>query len=468
MSFSGLLVLGFSVNQILEFAKSGLPIGFYTLTSFAGLAWCIVFIFCLSLSRESKRNLLLLTFSTLVPIWAAELFLSISPKLIDGTSAILGSPTDSRSKVQVIHDLRSQGVSAYPNVGGSALLETDGVRTHDSSLTLLPVGSISRVTTVYCNESGSWSIYQGDEHGFNNPLGTYLVDNVDIVLTGDSFAEGACVEPTETIAAVLRRNDLRVISLGKGGNGPLLQFASFVEYAKPIRPEIVVWAHYANDIHDLDFRELQSSTLREYLESETYSQGLNKLQPEIDAALKRYVATEYASKALKVAESQSSVDPQARPRSKKSEQSSFKKENLVEFVKLTRLRELIDLRPSRPNPAQAAGSAYRLILQRVKNATSRWGGHLYLAYLPPYEVYQTGRDHDVFYRDFVFRTARELDIPIIDLHKKVFSTHPDPLALFPRRKARHYNAEGYRLVANEIHRRLTQDQIVGLPLDQAN
>ena len=122
MSFSGLLVLGFSVNQILEFAKSGLPIGFYTLTSFAGLAWCIVFIFCLSLSRESKRNLLLLTFSTLVPIWAAELFLSISPKLIDGTSAILGSPTDSRSKVQVIHDLRSQGVSAYPNVGGSALL----------------------------------------------------------------------------------------------------------------------------------------------------------------------------------------------------------------------------------------------------------------------------------------------------------------------------------------------------------
>ena len=64
-----------------------------------------------------------------------------------------------------------------------------------------------------------------------------------------------------------------------------------------------------------------------------------------------------------------------------------------------------------------------------------------------------------FYRNFVFRTARELDIPIIDLHREVFTAHPDPLALFPRRKARHYNAEGYRLVANAIHHRLARDKI---------
>ena len=154
-----------------------------------------------------------------------------------------------------------------------------------------------------------------------------------------------------------------------------------------------------------------------------------------------------------------SVNPQALPTSKRSKLSGVRKENLVDLVKLTRLRELLDLRPSRPNPAQVASSAYRLILQRVKNSTSSWGGHLYLAYLPPYEVYRTGRDHDVFYRSFVFRTARELDIPIIDLHREVFTAHPDPLALFPRRKARHYNAEGYRLVANAIHHRLARDKI---------
>jgi hypothetical protein len=261
------------------------------------------------------------------------------------------------------------------------------------------------------------------------------------------------------MAAILRSKGLRVISLGKGGNGPLLQFASFVEYVKPIRPKVLVWVHYANDIQDLESKELQSSKLREYLENEAYSQGLNKLQPAIDDALKHYVETKYASKAPTVSERLSSVNPQALPTSKRSKLSGVSKENLVDFVKLTRLRELLDLRPSRPNPAQVASSAYRLILQRVKNSTSRWGGHLYLAYLPPYEVYRTGRDHDVFYRNFVFRTARELDIPIIDLHREVFTAHPDPLALFPRRKARHYNAEGYRLVANAIHHRLARDKI---------
>lgn len=459
-SFPGLLVFGFSVKKISDFLDSGLPVSFYLFTSAVGLGWFFIFIFCLTLSRDSKRSLLLLTFSTLGPIWAAELFLSTFPTPITDGSINLESLADTRPKVRVIHDLRAQGLDAYPNIPGSALLKTDGIEVPNGSLTLLPVGSISDVTTVYCNESGAWSIYKSDEHGFNNPSGNYLADQVDILLTGDSFTEGACVEPTETIAAVLRNNGLRVISLGKGGNGPLLQFASFVEYAKPIRPKVLIWMHYANDIHDLAFKELRSSKLREYIEGANYSQGLKKLQPEIDAALKHFVATQYANKLKAVAESGSTINPQIRPK-EEGERISVKKENLIEFIKLTRLRELLDLRPSRPNPEQAANSAYRLILQRVKNATSLWGSHLYLAYLPAYEVYQTGRDHDIFYRDFVLRTAQELEIPVIDLHKEVFSTHSDPLALFPKRKARHYNAQGYQLVANEIHRRLTQDQIIG-------
>ena len=58
------------------------------------------------------------------------------------------------------------------------------------------------------------------------------------------------------------------------------------------------------------------------------------------------------------------------------------------------------------------------------------------------------------------QTVTELDIPIIDIHSKVFGPHPDPLSLFPFRMDSHYNAEGYRLVAEEIGKRLEADGYV--------
>jgi lysophospholipase L1-like esterase len=59
------------------------------------------------------------------------------------------------------------------------------------------------------------------------------------------------------------------------------------------------------------------------------------------------------------------------------------------------------------------------------------------------------------------QTATELDIPIIDIHKEVFDPHPDPLSLFPlRRNGGHYNAEGYKLVAEAIGKRLEVDSYV--------
>ena len=50
---------------------------------------------------------------------------------------------------------------------------------------------------------------------------------------------------------------------------------------------------------------------------------------------------------------------------------------------------------------------------------------------------------------------------IIDIQKEVFGTHPDPLSLFPFRSGvGHYNAEGYRLIAETIVKRLKADGII--------
>ena len=87
-----------------------------------------------------------------------------------------------------------------------------------------------------------------------------------------------------------------------------------------------------------------------------------------------------------------------------------------------------------------------------------WGGKMYFVYLPSFERYST--DSEDPNRDFVMQPAAELDILVIDIHSKVFEPHLDPLSLYPFRIVGHYNALGYRLVAEAIGKRLEADGYV--------
>ena len=98
------------------------------------------------------------------------------------------------------------------------------------------------------NESGFYPIIETDEHGFNNPKGLYKKNEVDIMFTGDSFAEGHAVHTDETIGAVLRKLNYNVINIRKAGSGSLIQLATLKEYAEPLQPKIVLWLYYENDI----------------------------------------------------------------------------------------------------------------------------------------------------------------------------------------------------------------------------
>ena len=102
------------------------------------------------------------------------------------------------------------------------------------------------------------TIYESDEYGFNNPTGLYKENNVDIVLTGDSFTEGACVKPVSSISGALHQLNFTAISVGKGSNGPLIELAALKEYAKPLKPNIILWFYYENDLGDLQLNMTSS------------------------------------------------------------------------------------------------------------------------------------------------------------------------------------------------------------------
>ena len=73
---------------------------------------------------------------------------------------------------------------------------------------------------------------------------------------GDSFAQGFYVHPKNQISSILRNFNLNVINLGVGGSGTLFQYTIFKECTVRLKPKIILWLNYSNDIADLQIIEI--------------------------------------------------------------------------------------------------------------------------------------------------------------------------------------------------------------------
>ncbi|MBC8180122.1 hypothetical protein H8E88_03260 [candidate division KSB1 bacterium] len=398
---------------------------------------------------NTKVNLALLLFTVFVPLYTLETYLEFKIKfpvtIIQKKAEQMSLPFDARTQMEVLSDLRQDGIDAYPAIAPRFILDTNvnGLKTNGKMF--FPLGSISNKTTTACNEWGYRLIYESDEHGFNNPKNLYKINGTDIVLTGDSYTDGFCVKPDENIGAVLRNSGFNTISVGKAGNGSLLEFAALKEYAEPIKPKIVLWLYFENDLDDLQI-EMKSSLLMQYLLEDGFTQNLISNQKQIDSVLTSYV------KGMEQDWNQ-------------REKTEVLHSRPTRMLKLTNIRGKISL-ASKPKPDIPVSTidVFKAISDKSKKMVSKWNGRLYFVYLPVFYRYSMDKGNSSIlgmkYRDRVLNIARKLDIPIIDIHKEVFASHPDPLSLFPFRTFGHYNAEGYRLVAEAIAKRLHEDNFI--------
>ena len=138
-AFFGFLAVAFSATRILELFGTGVSLTFYFGTSILGLTTSIVFLTCLRLAQEFKRNILLMVFSISIPVLCVESYLSIVPRSSDANAVGLSIMGDQRSKIQVIDDLNVGGITAYPNLAGSMFLETNGIPGTSDSQEILPI-----------------------------------------------------------------------------------------------------------------------------------------------------------------------------------------------------------------------------------------------------------------------------------------------------------------------------------------
>ncbi|RKZ48875.1 MAG: hypothetical protein DRR16_25600 [Candidatus Parabeggiatoa sp. nov. 3] len=419
----------------------------FTVISFVGMLICLL---ALKLRQDYKINLVLMSLSIVFVVYLVEIVLFfVSPPLYERERVHLqlaqkmGMSFDTRTKQEVIDDLKKRSVDAVPFVYPSLHVSSNGLEIEGQRI--FPLGGISQKTTVLCNENGEWAIYESDEHGFNNPTGLFE-EGIDLLFVGDSFAHGDCVKQGESIVGKMRRmSGMRVISLGSGASGPLIEFASLKEYGQPLKPKYVLWM-YSEGTDQWDFKqEQQSPLLLKYRDSQ-FSQHLISRQSEIDSLL--------------------SQDVQKKSEKKRQEQKTIHIRQLFKIVRLLHLRH--KFKPSIPpwtTPSAPSAQTWLLfteLLEKAQNFTSSWGGQLYFVYVPTWARYAYAKDVEpasFHHRNRVLSIVKELNIPIIDIHEKVFAVHSDPMSLYPFRVKGHYTNEGNHLVAQAIHAYLKEESL---------
>jgi hypothetical protein len=270
---------------------------------------------------------------------------------------------------------------------------------------------------------------------------------------------------------VLRESGFNAISIGKGSNGPLLELAAIKEFAEPLKPKIVLWVYYENDLGDLD-KELKSTILKKYLNEKKFSQNLISRQKEIDSVLIDYVEGIRVERKkewwiynrifriLRLFNLRTRINLIIKMMFSGKLGEGYFLENLQRIEAWIARQDGPDIKlktnskpEPKPNskpsskPEPKPSPILKAILKKSKLMVSSWGGKMYFIYLPSFYSL-TGNEN--INRELVLDTVTELETPIIDIYREVFVPHPDPLSLFPFKSFGHYTAEGYRLVAESI------------------
>lgn len=114
-----------------------------------------------------------------------------------------------------------------------------------TQLNVAPLAPQPHTKLYFCNEGYGLIKYISDKFGFRNEDSAWIKE-ADVLLIGDSFIQGACVQQKDSIAGALGSN-LNVVNLGTAGNAPLHYAALAKNFIPYLKPKNVVLTFYAND-----------------------------------------------------------------------------------------------------------------------------------------------------------------------------------------------------------------------------
>ena len=400
----------------------------YYFIYFIGILLAIFFsIICTYLNVKIQKYIIIIFISTVFSFYSFEGLLTYkNPKYQNHKKINLNIVTQSRH--EVFEDLKKINLNIAVATPPCIFLKLD-------KLNFLNLGGISKAKTIYCNESGYYSIYQSDRYGFNNPDKEWDGKEIEYLLVGDSFTHGACVNRPHDVASVLRKYSKKnVLNLGYSGNGPLIEYATLREYLTP-NVKNVLWLYYeGNDLSELK-SELENKILNKYLTNQKFKQDLKFRQNQIDKVL-----TDFVEREMEI----------ERERERERERD-IHNAKIVRFIKLKNIRDsFTTYSPPSPPPPEL-----KIVLKLANELVESYNQKLYFIYLPSFERYAQLLKID--FKQEVKNIVIDLGIEFIDIDEEVFKKEKNPLKLFPFEKNGHYTVEGYKKIALKIYEKNRQN-----------
>jgi hypothetical protein len=405
---------------------------YYLLYYIISITLIIISIISFFLDKKIRTYLIIILISIFSTLYIFEIILSYDNyffnKEIKLKEKIYNQKTeklyDKRSKFKIYKDLKKNNKNITLAVPPFSYLFEGNLNKIKKDI--FPLSGISNSKTIHCNESGFYSIYQSDRYGFNNPDKEWDNEEVEILLIGDSFAHGACVNRPNDIGSVLRNlTDSPIINLGYSSSGPLIEYASLREYA-PKKTNHIVWIYFeGNDLDDLQI-ELQSKLLNKYITNLNYSQKLKNNQMLIDLVSNQLLVNEkkyYIKNFIKLGNFVNFIKQHILSNNNKIYQKIDEKKNINDFIDIIKLANKF-----------------------AKNNNSKF----YFVYLP--DTRRLIQKYSNKNYDSIKYEINRLGIPFLDINKEVVEKEKNPLILFPFEIINHYNSYGYNKVANSIYK----------------
>ena len=127
---------------------------------------------------------------------------------------------------------------------------------------------------IYCDEGSGLIKFKTNELGLRETSLQDLNSPIDILVLGDSFVEGACIEkPFDIPSQLAKSNKKNVLNLGRSGSGPLFQLALLKEilvyknsgYLTFNKDTELIWVIFSgNDLKNLAYEKI--TILQRYID----------------------------------------------------------------------------------------------------------------------------------------------------------------------------------------------------------
>ncbi|MDB3887901.1 hypothetical protein N9341_00015 [Candidatus Pelagibacter sp.] len=378
--------------------------------------------------KDSLKNITLILISTIISIYIVEVFYSVY-KVSSLRANKLSN--EGRSKFDEFLALKKNYEKLTVSTAPFFLLSQKKNLTKE----IFPLSGISNVLTIDCNESGYFSKYFSDRYGFNNEDEIWDKE-VEVLLIGDSFTHGACVNRPHTFTGNFNLK-FNTLSLGYAGNGPLLELGIIKEYIKIINPKKVIWIFSEdNDLDDIKI-EFDHQILRKYVLEKNFLQNLKEKQNIVNDLQNKIVDQEFYNHF-----------------DKNNRIIDFKNLKLSNILYLKNLKNLIryKFKINISKGKEFDDEIYELfnnVIFEANRVVKKNNAELYFVFLPQYpgKLSNLGQRFKSYQK--IINIVSKQKIKVIDLHKLIFEKLDDPKSFFPGRVNGHYTKYGYK-VASEV------------------